>query len=655
MLEYSVALLNVWWSKGDKNIRFFESVEEQSTYFDKLVGGQTSPLTNFNMGNNIETAITYIDTTNKSIEQLVTSNYCVIYKKENGTIIDRRYFFAYPSQDSGRQMRVLLSLDDIQTNYVKYKKSIAPCNIKRACLNRFKKIENNKVKFNDELTNDNHLFEEEEISNLPKRVIERELLSIHPDTSSSGVLNDWLSENVLGWQYYYCDPTHAFKLYNYDNGSLVESSGDLPSYYSLYDTNKTNIGGATGILCVPKYKSDKQIICVIDDVRIEVNEGAFRSFTLSNEDFSFIYSNKYSLTPPFRRHYYENCSIDENGNLIINLTQDGIYLIPSPDTKMVVSFASGTNGRGFFHVFKQSINLNYERSFNINKQFDFNIGEIINSKKDYKFNPKMLSSKYLELKISNGSGSKFSYNLQKLGTNNLTCKYVEALTPDITRSFFWIENGQYDNKNAKAYLGLIDSVDNTLMQSNDQLSQFLAQNKNFHQQKSLSYTQQAMNSVLGATANAVGGGDLTKSMNQIGGSAINIMVDKINTSLTLDNLENSPDILKNANGNVILNIMVSGVGLIYELYEALPSELEEANDYMVQYGYTYNHIDKLSNVDNIRKRFNYIEADVESITAPISNIEKERLRDILRSVRFWNSDNVNYDYENYERWLENYV
>ena len=77
------------------------------------------------------------------------------------------------------------------------------------------------------------------------------------------------------------------------------------------------------------------------------------------------------------------------------------------------------------------------------------------------------------------------------------------------------------------------------------------------------------------------------------------------------------------------------------------------DDYTYKNGFAYNRVDSISNYDNIRYYFNYIEADVESITGNISNLEKERLRERLSAVRFWNTDTLQYTLENYERRLAN--
>lgn len=36
--------------------------------------------------------------------------------------------------------------------------------------------------------------------------------------------------------------------------------------------------------------------------------------------------------------------------------------------------------------------------------------------------------------------------------------------------------------------------------------------------------------------------------------------------------------------------------------------------------------------------YNYIEADLNIITAPINNVEKQALRELFKGIRFWNID-----------------
>lgn len=645
MLEYRVALLNVWWSKGETNVRFFESVEEQSTYFDKMVGGQTSPLTNFNMGNNIETAITFLDTTNKTIEELVSSNYCIIYKYENGVIVNRRYFFAYPSQDSGRQMRVLLSLDDIQTNYIKYRHKISPCNIKRACLNRFKKIGNGLVQFNNDDTNENHLFEEEPFSNLSKRIIKRTLLKPR-FSNTQNELNKWIEDNILGWQYTFIEGDRTYNV-----GAI--GGVQVPVFAPSIKYNNA-LDGSCAVLVTPILKTNKNFFIDFQDgggvtqAIYKFSQNSIKEFRQLNNDASYFYNQKFSVKSPFNLQDF-NYRIDTNGDLALISTS---YFVGGGKIGDATIYQTSSNT---CCVLIDTTNLNdeYEVEFITDKQYIFNKDEIIHSIKNKKFNPKLLGSKYNSLKLSCGDANKFEVDYQKLGQNNIKLNYKEAITPDITRVFISAEGGFYNKKSNEAYVGLVSSSDFSIPYSNDQLAQFLAQNKNFHMQSTLNLASGFAKSIAGGVGKAVTGNPVGGVAEGVGG-LVDLASGVINRDLTLDNLENSPEQLKNANGNVVFNLMVGGVGIVIEEWSGLESELEEINDFLVSYGFSYNHIDYIDKFDNIRKYFNYIEVDIETIDAPISNIEKERLRDLLRTIRFWNIDRVDYNLENYERWLEKY-
>ena len=64
-------------------------------------------------------------------------------------------------------------------------------------------------------------------------------------------------------------------------------------------------------------------------------------------------------------------------------------------------------------------------------------------------------------------------------------------------------------------------------------------------------------------------------------------------------------------------------------------------------------MDNINNYTNIRKYHNFIKAKVQTVIGNISNEAREDLRRrFSEGVRFWNTDEVSYEYENYENWLE---
>lgn len=112
--------------------------------------------------------------------------------------------------------------------------------------------------------------------------------------------------------------------------------------------------------------------------------------------------------------------------------------------------------------------------------------------------------------------------------------------------------------------------------------------------------------------------------------------------------------MKNANGNVILNLFATELGLYVEEYSALYGDLKTANDFMDLYGFTFGAVANVKDYANIRKYHNFIKAQLQSINGNLSNTARNDLRTrFANGVRFWNSDTISYQYENYENWLDN--
>ena len=71
------------------------------------------------------------------------------------------------------------------------------------------------------------------------------------------------------------------------------------------------------------------------------------------------------------------------------------------------------------------------------------------------------------------------------------------------------------------------------------------------------------------------------------------------------------------------------------------------------YGFSVGVVDDIKNYTHIRKYHNYVKAQVNSVVGNISNEARNDLRRrFSEGVRFWNSDTILYEYENYENWLE---
>lgn len=645
MLEYQIALINVFWSENDINVRYFDNKNDQEEYFNLLTEGKYSSLVNFNMSNNVETEITYRDNSGRDIDTLLSSNYAVV-KRIKDDDVSYRYFFAYAKQDSGNQLRVTLSLDDFQTNYITYKHNITPCMIKRCCLNRFKE-ENNQIIFDSTLQS--KLFEEEDIINTSKRLTKRTKLNINQNGNKSftPIFNNWLNENVLGWFYCFLDSTHIFKFYDSENKEVTESIL-LPLSYRVINNQSSNLY----CVCVPVYKSSKRIIITEKSASLnkwKLDLETLRDFLKNNNDFNYCFSYKFIPFLSDNNSLYDDLvTFDEQGNANLFASWEGNNLnsilgrlgsVKSTSKECVVLCDIQENSE---------INIKYTIE---DLELTFDKNEIINSNKSFKFNPKLLNEKYRSIGISDGVGVSFEYSIQKLNKKDIDILYTEAIVPDMSRRYIRIkDNGYYIE--ALSYNGCgytnIDDTSTNLVSSAFQT--MLANNKNYFLQNIINKTSQTINN-LGSTMAL--SGNLPLSGVQALSGGVELATYSINQMLNIDNVKNAPGNASNLKGNIINQLMYSPPGCYVEEYSIIDNEKEIINDYMNEYGFTYNQTDLLSNVDNIRKYFNYVEAEVETINAPISNIEKERLKQRLKSVRMWNSDNISYVKENYERWLEN--
>lgn len=702
MLKYEIALCSVWWCAGCENIRYFESVAAQTAYFEELTSGLFSPLVNFNIGNNVETTIYYRDTSGRSTEALIACNYAVIRHKETpeGDYI-YRYFFARCSQDSGNQMRVELSLDDIQTNYFRYKDTIAPCIIERAHLNRWKDPTQNIVEFDD--SDDSPLFLSEG-NNHAKRVTEISRLQLK---NSSNVNNnrlwDWLNEKIAFWIYIFMSQDQ------YNVGGQAQFQTPAIKYFAKSNPG-VDAGGKSqaafimpgfSVMAVPILKNLSPGYWGDLKWRLNSTETAY---SLMNADRYFIqlnstakiYSYLISHICPFPPEFTgADFSLDGE-----NLIMTGIPECADQTgfTNLHVFEFATIQMQGVTRVGMFINNFYCNRDWKIhedslsNIQYSFTKSSILGADRDDRFNPKLLGSNYRTLRLSEGISQGKEYDLQKLGNfKSLSLHSVDVPTPDMSSSYVGFTEGKnptgaYTEDGYLTYNGFVTVYNGSLPYTTDILDQYLANNKNFYMQRSLGYQQEDVNAFLKgiqksitSMASIASGNPMSAidSASEIGTAGISAISRKVNqaydrkqSDLTLDNMRGAKDSLTNASGSPILNAALGwevypqsssvedynknyGPGYYLILEKALDFEILQDADVMFMYGFTYNRLGNIGDYDNIRKHFNYVQADIEIISAPISSLEEDRLKArFANGVRFWNSDTVQYTLENYETALE---
>lgn len=672
MLKYKIALVNVFWSEDENNTRYFINRNEQNLYFDNLANGKISPFVNFNMGNYIDTNITYHDESNRSVDEILKCNYAIVYKYEDDLIVDRRYYFAYPSQDSGRQMRVILRLDDVQTNFLSKQGLFdQQVMITRAHLNRYLKTTDNQFVFNLGTPN-SPFYQLEDFKTCPKRLIKRTSLNIHVDTKETSNLNDWIDENIIGWEYVYLSPSYlgtsqAPTLYEYSvldphDFSTVRHI-KLPGIHSAsYETEKvvqplldieTNgkyFKGAVACVCAPVYKYNGSgdtftMSFAGGGHRVSISTYGLEKFLERNDYASRVVARKFSIRPPFLTYEWPTSSYTlypayQSIDIIASITDHSFEMSNiSCVCGGTLTVGSHEYGQGclIVNVDVDAIQPYETQDYTIDKPVVFSASEIVESSRDnFNLNPKLLSNQFFEVNITNFSQN-FTYDFQKMNNKTFKILYNEALTPDLTKGYARIKgaNGLYIEDCDRNLTGLIISNDYSLMVANDKLSEMLANNKNF-------FLQQAFN-IGGSLINGFGkeGGLLQAVFNT--GSSI------ANTFMNLDNMRSSPVLVKNSNGNVYFASDIQPFKLAIEEYDILDYDKKAFNDYCYMFGYKYNRMGLLSDFVNIRAQFNYIEADLINISVPMQNEEKRRLIEKFRlGIRFWNTDLPDFSRQNYE-------
>ena len=686
MVKYKIALVNVFWSESENNTRYFINKNEQDLYFDNLANGKLSPFVNFNMGNGIDTTITYKEELNqRSVDEIMKCNYAIVYKySDETTIAGRRYYFAYPRQDSGGQVIVSLTLDDIQTNFLQKQAMFdRDVIINRANLNRFVwDSETNKFKFNIGSA-ESPFYQIEDFNETPKRLTKRTSLNLHVDTlSDTSAFNQFFDDNIIGWEYVYLAPKDHndidYEAYQLRNDTLdtkwVIDSSPIKSFFHESEnnvfgnltSNGNKCNGAVVCVCAPVYKDNSAygrsntINFNAGGYAINVNSYGLEKFLEMNGYYSYVYARKFSIRPPFKPQ-----RINANEYTVVSeynyMTIDGTLVetgLSSNSYKYIDSLGCHILYTGIIEEADQSnrhmqgcilVSEDYDglkpyetEEYTIDKDLEFTPSEIVNgSKDDLKFNPKLLSEKFFEVNVTNFSQN-FTYDFQKMGNKSIKLKYNEALTPDITKGYARLsgENGLYIDKCEENLTGLVVSNDYSLMVANDKLSEMLANNKNY-------FLQQALNIGKSAIGGAIGGGFV--GIGELAGAIMGAGSGVANMFMNLDNMRNAPAQIKNANGNVYFASDIQPFKLAIEEYEALEYDKKAFNDYCYMFGYKYNRMGLLANFINIRSIFNYIEADLINVSVPMQNEEKRRLIEKFKyGIRFWNTDVPSFSGQNYE-------
>lgn len=686
-LRYEMALIDTPFDMTTQDTRYFNGQSEQQSYYLNKVAESGVPFCEM-MAPNVNSLTLqqqvyindlryYPDGTEKvkELNEILQKNYAIIRAMDGDTAVAYYYYWVQNATVGDNNQALLdLKMDTIQTWHFNPNLDYADCMIYKAHLNRW--IDNGDGTVSFDGTVNSKLFEREDIQNVAKRLTKRTVLGLY-DNSEIG---RWLNDNISNWIYIFFDPLHEYKCIDLSNNEIV-SKGPTEL---IIETQNGRIPTNIELFCYPIYKNNKSILFNCDNGytnniawgdwvnKLDQNyaDTAISSFTGTglNNGYGGIYSIKVSCVPPFNEIPDDiDYNINEDGDLIINTDISGNGGIFNPLLESIASGSAETMGIGNDRAingndYASTISIikrqypTYEVAYKSDKETSFSKSRIINSYKNPKYNPKLLSNDYFELKISDVTQNGFSYDLQKLNNSSLVIQLSEPMVPDTTKRYIRIktDDGVYISDVANNLTGFVNSDDNSILMPTTNYQTMLANNKNFFLQNSINRGFDIANTLISAGTGAIAGGGLGLVA---GAGAVlnlaNIAKGKINENLTVDNLKSSPSNIVGAKGNAIFENAYSDNGIVVEEWDVLNNEKEIINDYMNLYGYTYNQTDNIKNCDNIRHYHNYIEADLTNINGvSISNAIRDDIKNRFRQgIRFWNSDAVQYDMENYENWL----
>ena len=672
---YQLGLLDFPFDSQGDDTRFFASVEEQIAYFENKVSNGSAPfkpieapcLDSLFITRQVYQGVPYVL---GNQFDYAGKNYAVI--KVVSPSVKTYYFYYFITKSTigaEGQMLLDLQLDTVQTYFFNPDISFSDCLIERAHLNRFEKTPAGTVQFIH--SPDSKIFNAEEGLNFPKRLVSRTKLNL--SFTGNTTVDTWLNENVAYWVYVFIDPTQD---YNVADIGASNSTATIPGYYGEwrefgYSKYPTGIQAAAKCICYPVYKNGsvdgagKNIIIFnvaiskssgVEYVKVNLTDNT-QEFENANKNASYYYMIKTSILPPFDElDEINSATIGENNCLVIRAVA-----AMGTDKFSVINFnnapaAIAVNPYKVIMYGSTQTKKELETSqYMLLENKAFLSSDIIKQQPpNLNYNPKLNSQNFKELIITAASGDTFTYDIQKIGGTPAWFLYSEPIQPEITRYYMRLKpvGGLYLEGTESNYTGLVGSTDNGLAFTNSQYAAFLANNKNFFMQSNLKLVAGAAKSAFDITGKALSG-DIPGAAGGAFSAGVDVVVGLMDRSMTIDNMKNAPDQMKNANGNVLFNTFATDLGLYVEKYSALEGDLKTANDFMNLYGFSFNGIANVRDYADIRKYHNYVKAQLQGIAGNISNAARMDLRQrFANGIRFWNQDNISYQYENYELWLE---
>lgn len=668
-----ITLCRTQFDRENDNVLLFDSKEALKSYFDNLTDKvQIQKEINFNAKDIIRT-VQYIDIPNEiALFKLLNYNYCYLDGNENDS---RLYFFIERSyQDSGNQIRLELKADVWNTYIYDCMSSTKALQamIQKTHLNRFIASGND---FIYNFASDSPLFERETIKDVAKRAVTKQRLKMQIDTTSkTSKFNNFINEYVDYWLYVFLDPNTTYHFWQLD-GTEKNSKIETLEYIKNYDFNSglyQPVGdlGLT-VLCVPVFKQpiNKTIDMTltysnIGNVGTPWNMQGIKAFLSQNNNYVHVQAIKLSTQPPLEvRNYIENTDyvLQESHSGNMDYITLKLRLYDNAGINKPIENKIGSNSYASLAVTEQLID---EKLILYCNEPLSNWTKTKAQIKTNEFEPKLENEDYSSYKII-FAGNEQTLPISKT-SDNPEFIYKEAITPDITKSILIYNTNAnkftdsiFKNITESDFTGLQYVVDLSMWYYTDQLSNYLANNKNYLQIFQNEQLEKRLKAFVGAGYGTASGQELAgvAGLFNLTNTLINSAFDKAKLDLSLDNMQNAPGQLHNINSNPMLMNYVADLGFYIEKLEPLPFEQGLVKDNLKMFGYTYNRIGNIYNFAKTRKYYNYIQAIVFDIDAPICETIKDEIKQSFsRGIRIWHGDtitNVDFTVNNYERYLDN--
>lgn len=636
-LGYQVALTNVWWKKGESDTRLFENKTTQKAYFDAMTL-YWNELNNFNIEDNITTAIVFRDKSGRSIGDLLKCNYAIV---KNSSNVYRYYFIITIKQDSSNQVVCSLDLDDIQNNFVGHYDDIDTPFIKQWT--------GNSLAYTEGLGYHYDFYTEKSLLSTGDKpeLFNKSSNEVFIQHSQNVDFNNWAHANIKAWRYVFVNDNNKLgaPLFSDPDGAL----GLIVSSAAVKEGEEA-INLPYGAISGPIYKTSKRIylkytyggvdyygllspISVMSFFTLGPSfEGDLNNFPIGTYGIEEKISNVF----PFS-YYGTGYSIDSDGDLIINCNTTGsTNLIKN---NVLFYLAARTDG-GVLHTTKADADMFVCSGYYQDKVTLYGQATLPSLKNiTYDNNTKLLDFNYTKfrLRIAN---QYYDYNpLAWLNTEGLTvagCYYTEVLKAGVSKIYFRLSSKDvYLSPNETDYTGLVTSLDLTEPLLTNQWADYFASHKNY-------YLQTAFNNAMtlvgkpatsGSKAYAQGTSFVSKALNQ---------------RWDMEDMQQTPNALSNANGDPYFNLFVEGIKPRFEVITInYYTKKSLISDFLMQ-GQPYNQYLALDHVLFIHNNYDVLSMDIHKISYNLSTKEYQRLKDKLSLVnRFWYNDSSNIDSPNY--------